>query len=204
MTHQSSDSPILGTPDSPDLLNRGQLAQQVAVGIMSTPTDSGFVLSVEGPWGCGKTSLLNLIVKEFEKSFARKEQPIACWFNPWIVGNAETLVQSFLIQLAASIGFTDHAKNGEKVAKELLSYSSIFTALKFIPGAEPWTTMVKDVFDAVGTATQKISNLKNLDIEKRKTAVIKALQNIGRRIVVFVDDLDRLPPEDVFSMVPSR
>ena len=197
---QHADEPIKGTPDSPDLLNREKYACQIANGILTVPKSSGFVLSIEGSWGSGKTSFLNLIIKQFENLQA-KQRPIVCSFNPWMIGSADALIHSFLVQLAASIGLSSHAKEGEKVARELISYSSIFTVLKFVPGAEPWASLAKDIFKAVGSATEKISSLKKLDIEQQRKAVTNSLRKLDQRIIVLIDDVDRLIPSEVFSMV---
>ena len=200
MTQQHTDEPIQGTSESPDLLKRERFANRIAEAILSLPETAGFVMSLEGPWGYGKTSILNLVARYYDQ-LPEENRPIICSFNPWMVGNAETLVQSFLVQLAAAIGLTDNVKSGAKAAKELLSYSSVFTALKFIPGAEPWASIVKGVIEAVGTASEKISDLKKLNVEQQRSSVVTALGELDRRIIVFIDDLDRLPPAEVFAMV---
>jgi len=194
-----TDEPIRGDETSPDLLRREPFAKSAAQAVLDLPLESGFVLSIEGPWGYGKTSVLNLIERQLLARAGPK--PILCTFNPWMIGDADSLAQSFLVQLASSLGMTDSAEAAGKAAKELLSYSTLFTALKFIPGAEPWATIVKDVFDAAGNATDKISRLKKLNTEQRRDGVVDALKRLGRRIVVFIDDLDRLPPREVFEMI---
>lgn len=203
MDHGSSlhtDEPITGDVGSPDLLNRTPFARRIAEAICTIPCRSGFVVSIEGPWGFGKTSVLNLIDAYF-CTVPEQEKPILCTFNPWMVGKVENLAQSFLIQLASAIGLAIPSDSGAKAAKELLSYSTVFSALRLIPGAEPWATMVKSVLDTVGSSVAKVSDLKKLSADERRTAVVKALAGINRRIVVFVDDLDRLPPEEAFEMV---
>jgi hypothetical protein len=200
MSEFHTDGAIFGTDESPDKLNRTVFAEYIADVILTLPKYSGFVLSLEAPWGHGKTSVLNLIQKRFKEK-ELKNQPIVCTFNPWMMGNAETLVQRLLIQLAASIGLTDHAEDGKKAAKALLAYSSMFSVLKLIPGAEPWATMVKGVFEVVGKSTEKISDLKKLDIEKRRDAVVEAMRELKRQVVIIIDDIDRLPPKEVFEIV---
>ncbi len=143
---------------------------------------------------------MNLIQQQFEQCEEDK-RPVVCQFNPWMIGNAETLVQSLLVQLATSIGLTSHAKEGKKVAQELLAYSSVFSVLKFVPGAEPWATIIKGIFEAVGTSTDKISDLKKLDIEKHRDAVVEAMRELKRQVVIIIDDIDRLPPKEVFEIV---
>jgi hypothetical protein len=200
MSKFHTDGAILGTKESPDLLNRTTFAKNIADAILTLPKDSGFVLSLEAPWGHGKTSVLNLIQQQFEQCEEDK-CPVMCQFNPWMIGNAETLVQSLLVQLATSIGLTSHAKEGKKVAQELLAYSSVFSVLKFVPGAEPWATIIKGIFEAVGTSTDKISDLKKLDIEKHRDAVVEAMRELKRQVVIIIDDIDRLPPKEVFEIV---
>jgi hypothetical protein len=195
-----TDEPITGSDSSPDLLNRTPFARRVAETICTIPCSSGFVISIEGPWGFGKTSVLNLIAAHFGTVTA-SERPIRCTFNPWMVGNVENLAQSFLIQLASAIGLEIQSDSGAKAAKEILSYSNVFSALRLIPGAEPWASIVKSVLDTVGSSVEKISDLKKISADERRAAVVSALRGINRRIVVFIDDLDRLPPDEAFEMV---
>lgn len=195
-----TDEPIGGGNDSPDLLHRVDFASRIADAIIGIPADSGFVFSIEGQWGSGKTSVLNLIEKRFNE-LDENCRPLVCNFNPWMIGNVEDLAQNYLIQLASSIELNHNSDVAMRAAKELINYSSIFSVMRLIPGAEPWASMVKGVFDVVGTATEKVADLKKLNTEKRRDAVVTALNALERRIVVFIDDLDRLPPKEVFEMV---
>lgn len=195
-----TDSPIDGGANSPDLLHRADFSNRIADVINGMPLNSGFVFSIEGAWGTGKTSVLNLIEKRFEE-LDKKDKPIVCNFNPWMIGNVEDLAQSYLIQLASSIQLNHNSDVAARAARELVSYSTIFSALRLLPGAEPWASLVKSVLDVVGTTTEKVADLKKLNTEKRREAVVNALNALERRIVVFIDDLDRLPPKEVFEMV---
>ena len=109
-----TDEPITGGDSSPDLLNRTPFARRVAETICTIPCSSGFVISIEGPWGFGKTSVLNLIAAHFG-TVAAPERPILCTFNPWMVGNVENLAQSFLIQLASAIGLAIQSDQGNRI-----------------------------------------------------------------------------------------
>lgn len=194
------DCAICGGEESPDRLDRVQFALRVANGLKGLPPKTNMVLSVEGAWGVGKTSVLNLVQKEFD-TWQEAERPIVVKFSPWLVGRVEQLTQSFIVQLAAAIELQDHAGAGKKAAQQLLAYSKIFDVLRLIPGAEPWASMVKSVVVAAGGAAEKVSNLKELDLDKRRKMVTDSLDELGRRIIVFIDDLDRLPPREVVEMV---
>lgn len=194
-----SDLPIEGDQDSPDRLNREEYSKRLAESLILSPESSSVVISIEGKWGYGKSSVLNLIKKNLNKDEVNK--PIIFDFNPWLIGNAKNLVQEFLVQFAAAIGTSDRAKETQDAAKQLLAYSQIFTVMKWIPGAEPWASLVEKVFKGFGTVTSKIGKLKELSIEQRKNSVIEALKSLGKPILVFIDDLDRLPPKEVFQMI---
>lgn len=194
------DGAIRGDAETPDRLDRAQFAERIAEGLKRLPPSTAIVISVEGAWGTGKTSVLNLVKRTFW-TWPESQRPIVVNFNPWLVGRAEQLVQAFIVQLAAAIELQDHAGVGAIAAKQLLAYSRIFDLLRLVPGAEPWATMVKSVVEAVGGAAEKVSNLKELDLDKRRKAVIDALADLDRRIVIFIDDLDRLPPQEVTEMV---
>lgn len=198
MSHYNNDKPIEGTEDSPDLLNREAFAQHLAEILILKPEDDCLTVSLEGEWGHGKTSVINLVKKHCQQGSTK---PIVVEYNPWLGGKAEALIQDFLVQLSSQLHIPDRPKEALKAAKEVLSYSKLFSAVKYIPGAEPWASTVEQVFKVVGTAAKKIGTLKDLDLLGRKKKAQKALSGLNTSIVVIIDDIDRLPPDDAFQMI---
>jgi len=195
-----TDSPISGTKENPDRLNRTTFAERIGEALKLRAESSPLVVSLEGPWGYGKTSVINLINQYYE-SLKPSERPVIFSFNPWMVGNAENLVQEFIVQFGSAVGLSSKTKNAQEAAKQLLAYSKVFNVLKWVPGAEPWASVIEKVLNGVGSATEKIADLKDLNINQKREAVVTALNKIKRPIVVFIDDLDRLPPNEVFQMI---
>ena len=200
MTISHTDHPINGTAEKPDLLGREQYASVIGKALLLEKDMLGIVASIEGEWGYGKTSFLNLIKKHFE-SLPGEEHPIIVDFNPWMVSGAENLVQEFLVQLASGIGVSGKAAKVQSAAKQVLLYSKVFTALRFIPGAEPWASIAQGVMESVGDAAESIGKLKELSIEDKRDKTVKAIGLLDKPIVVFIDDIDRLPPNEVFDTV---
>src|SRR6266699_362159 len=91
-----ADNPIRNSAQ--DVLGRAQVAIHFAEQILSLDASEGVVVGVLGPWGSGKTSLINLARHEFERSCV----PIL-EFNPWMFSGAEQLVESFFVELAAQL-----------------------------------------------------------------------------------------------------
>jgi hypothetical protein len=195
-----TDSPISGTKENPDQLNRTSFSHRIGEALKLKAESSPLVVSLEGPWGYGKTSVINLI-NQYYQSLKTSERPIVYSFNPWIIGNAENLVQEFIVQFGSAVGLSSKSKNSQEAAKQLLAYSKIFNVLKWVPGAEPWASLIEKILNGVGSATGKIAELKDLNIDQKRLSVVNALNKINKPIVVFIDDLDRLPPSEVFQMI---
>ena len=183
-----------------DSLNRRQFAGRVAEVLKRVSREAGLTLSIEGTWGSGKTSLLAM-VEELVSTEPKDERPVVVHFNPWLVGDRDALLRQFLASIAKHVKLTDHAKEGKRVAKELKTYAKAFDVLKLIPGAEPWASIVKSVVESMGNATEAVFDYKTPDIEAHKQTLELALRKFPQRIVVLIDDLDRLFPAEVYEMV---
>jgi hypothetical protein len=195
------DRPLqVGTALGTDALGRQSFATRVTNILQRVSPEAGLVVSVEGAWGCGKTSLLAM-VEDLLSGEKDDRRPVVVHFNPWLVGDRDALLRQFLASIAKAVKVTDHAKEGKRVAKELKTYSKAFDVLKLIPGAEPWASIVKSVVESVGDASESVFDYKTPDIEARKQALEQALRRFSRRIVVLIDDLDRLYPAEVYEMV---
>ena len=181
MTRFHTDSPITGEPGSEDQLNRTEFAKRVGQALLLAPDSSALVVSLEGKWGYGKTSVINLIIGSL-KSLPPDERPIIFKFNPWIVGSAERLVEEFLTQLASEIGISDTAQIAQRAAQQLLTYSKLFSVLKFVPGVGPYAALLETVTTAVGSATDAVADLKSANIDEQRVAVTGALRNLDRPI----------------------
>ena len=125
-------------------LGYAKAAQHALARVNST---NGFVMSVEGAWGSGKTSALAMI-----EALLRQQTPVpvVVHFNPWLIGDRDALLRRFLSKLAAEIKLADHAENGKKVARELKSYAKVFDFIKLVPGTEPLASLVKSVIESAG------------------------------------------------------
>jgi hypothetical protein len=193
-----NDQPIHGGYNDPDLLNRADFANNLANILLLNHGESSLTVSLEGEWGYGKTSVINLVKGALNE---KDSFPIIVEYNPWLAGKPESLIQDFLLQLSAQLNIRDASEDTLKASKELIAYSSLFNVAKLVPGAEPWASIIGNVFSKFGNATKKIAELKKLDLLGKKHSVIKAISKIDRPIVVIIDDIDRLTPVETFQVL---
>src|SRR5438045_1228699 len=88
----SSDRPLIDPKR--DRLGYAALAKYLAESIIKrTPTDS-LVIAIFGPWGTGKSTLLNFVYHQIRENIARGEI-IHIPFNPWWFSTHEDLIRRF-------------------------------------------------------------------------------------------------------------
>jgi hypothetical protein len=193
-----NDQPIKGGQNDPDLLNRLGFSNHLAELLLLKHDDDCLTVSLEGEWGYGKTSVINLVKGALNE---KEKAPIVIEYNPWLAGKPESLIQDFLLQFSSQLSINDSSDIALKAAKELIAYSSLFSVAKLVPGAEPWASIVEKVFSKFGNATKKIAELKKLDLLGKKKKVVEAITKIKTPIVVIIDDIDRLTPSETFQVL---
>ncbi len=152
------------------------------------------VVGIEGKWGDGKTSCINLIKEVLRFN---KPKPIVVEYRPWLISTLDSIIEGFFLEMASAIGVQSTAKNARTAAHKVLQFGKMLAPIKLIPGVEPWGSMVESVLSSVGGAAQAGSELGGLSLQSRKNDLDKCLSRVNRPIVVIIDDIDRLPPDHV-------
>src|SRR5580704_1202423 len=171
-----------GSDPSADRLGYAPFAKRLAESIARMPRAEGHVLALYGRWGFGKTTMLNY-VRHYLDEIAEKNRPIVLSFNPWWFSGHEDLVRAFFAQLSAKIG--DHKEFPSDVRKRLadLADSLADIPLPYIGG--------------LAKVAGKMIRPKVKDVEKLKTEISTLLRSQGRRILIVIDDIDRLTSEEI-------
>jgi hypothetical protein len=183
-----------------DVFERKNFACQVAEHLILSKNSPSLILAIEGKWGEGKTSTINLIKEKIKEN---SSDAAIIDFNPWLIGSLESVIEGFLVQLATSINQTFNTDIASKAAGRLLSFAKFLTPIKLIPGVEPWGTLVEKTITSVGESVKSAVDMAELDLLGRKEAVQKAITELGKPIVVIIDDIDRLPPDEIRVVIQT-
>lgn len=176
------DSPI--STRGADRLGRGPFAEALAEEVLAAPADHGYVMALCGPWGIGKTSVLNLTMD------AIGERADVVQFNPWMFSGSDALVISFFDEIGKQLW--KRGKKLRKLAGKMANYGHALSPLAAVVGAGSALDAAAGALDALAVGPSVLEQRDEL-----RELLIKR----DHRLVVVIDDLDRLRPTEVLDMV---
>ena len=157
--------------------------------------DTPMTVSIQGDWGSGKTSMLNMMRTKMADSI----WPV--WFNTWQFSQFDmgnSLAFSMMDVLLKGVN-CDHELR-EKIVKGIAGFGRKFITVAtdhVLGGAS--AEIVDEL--ASGPDMDYATEIMNLK-EKFQNAIDAVLQKSGRnRVVIFVDDLDRLQPAKAVELL---
>ena len=202
-----------------DELSFAPLARGLSREILNLDRKTSFVVAINGPWGSGKTSLINLVQAALKDQMQAKhggEELLLFPYSPWLVSNREALLRDLLPQIAKLImgqnPWWDHrhwgvrraanklrryarAVRGVELGFNIATATATFFGVPIPASLSPIAVLTKKLGGLVGVATGADPTLDELRHEARK-----ALEAIEMRLVVVLDDLDRLEPSEVLDL----
>lgn len=185
MTALSSDRPSCNPNE--DLFGHAPFAKSLADSIINYSSSDGLVLSLFGPWGSGKSTVLSY-VKYYLSQIHESEQTIVIDFNPWWFSGQENLARAFLGQLQAVL--PSKSKKFEKLGDLLGDFA------EGVGGLVDLTGVTGGWAEKLGSIIGKVSKPKPKDIPALKAEITKTLFEANQRILIIIDDIDRLTPDE--------
>lgn len=186
----SPDLPI--TKSSDDRLNRESFAESLANVLLQSSFPTSFTVGLYGSWGSGKTSLLNMVIEQVE---SQSSDVIILRFNPWLCSDPKQLITQFFKQMASAIKIKKPA--ADTVCELVDQYADIFDAASLIPYAGTALAAVGKAF--TNKARNRI-NRKNNDMQEKKDELIRTMVAANLKIIVSIDDIDRLSEEEIIAV----
>jgi predicted KAP-like P-loop ATPase len=184
----SSDRP--STDPEQDLFGHAPFARTLAKAIRGYRGSDGIVLALYGPWGSGKSTVLAYIEHELEQG-PEPERPVVVSFNPWWFSGQENLAKAFLGQLQAVLP-AKHA-GFKALANKLAEFGGALGGVADLAGAAFGIPLGGKAIEAGA----KLLATKPKDVPALKRAVSGLLMEEKKRVLVVIDDIDRLAPDEV-------
>ena len=206
MTTYFNDAPITSSRD--DLFGVAPFARALARGIQEMQAPEGVVFAIDGSWGSGKTSVINLIKEELESKEKKTIKVVS--YAPWSVKGTDAVILGFLQSLYAAMDRGPVLKVRDGLAQKMRRIlphlargaESAGEAAGHLMGAPPGTGGAM-----AGAATSYLDSFfNNVEPEDSYAKLRSVLQRSKLRYLMVIDDLDRLEPDElitIFRLVKS-
>lgn len=193
-----------------DKFDFDKLADRIACALTEQAAGKGFVFGIEGKWGSGKSSLLALTLDHLRSMPSDKVATIE--FRPWLIGDRDQLLTALFDDLVKAISEIEHAR-GNTTAKTKLAATSVAEKARkfgnslspigklasvaglFVPGA----SIVGEVINNIAAAAATEPSGPTLAEQKEDLAA--SLSKLSCRIIVCIDDIDRLEPKETAEVL---
>ena len=195
-----ADRPLTDPKD--DVLGYAEFAENLAKAIVDMAGKDGLVIGLHGPWGSGKSTVLNF-VEHYLQQPAHKGKVLVVRFNPWWFSGSDAVLWRFFEALSACIERSWGKRARKKLGAALEEYAAaVAPAAVSIPEAGK---AAEAACKGLGWLGRRLSG-RHLDPQSRRDAICKALLGQAQRVVVLIDELDRLTASEireVFRVVRS-
>ncbi len=162
-----------------DKLARGEFAELVTKCILNTKEETlcnSFAIGINAKWGDGKTSFQKMIE---EKLRAANQGCIMLTFNAWKSPNEKRIIGDFFETYSSEIG-----KYDLRLGKRILRYG-----MKLLSSQSRWSFLIPEFL------------LFNSNQDEIFTDINNSLGRIKRKVIVFIDDADRLSTKEILEVV---
>lgn len=203
----------VSTPEE-DRYGFTHIATELARAIQGIGREGSAVIGIEGAWGTGKTSLLNLLTRALEEQ--KEDRTFVLRISPWLDGSDTPLVASLLLPVAGIIAEEEEKQLSSRelkalrkkkkvtgTAQTLMDYTRA-TARTLAPVAQ-MAAVVPGIPDASG-ALKALSDSDWLKGKEQTTAEMRAhiaakINKLDLSFIVLLDDLDRLEPAQAVEVI---
>ena len=194
------DKPI----DSPeeDKFGFKPLAETIADSILKMTKPEGTVIAINGLWGSGKSSFINLVrhhLCDKTKDGDLKIVDFKCW---WFRGE-EALTIAFFRKLCSSMD------SSEVDTKKAISELGAQLLVKASPLVGAMTNVaMPGAGSTASSLTEFIASFIQQDetVEELHEGIYEKLQKGSKRYLIIIDDIDRLSPDEamlIFRLIKS-
>ncbi len=162
-----------------DRLNRVAFAERLVLMLRHLPKGASLTVGIHGPWGDGKTTVLNLV----RLDLASASDTVTVQFNPWRFTDESAMLRGFFQSLAGSIR-AHLSTNAEAIAGWL----------EKVGGYVAWVDKrLESLVDTAATSAEP-------SLDDLRSRLSTALTDSGTRVVVLIDDIDRLDRHETHTL----
>lgn len=170
------DSPLLTNDD--DELGFTSYINTLSESILMTQGQGAIALGINAKWGSGKTSFLNLLRNQL-----RSKEVIIVNFDPWNYTSSTEIIKNFFLNLQVAI-----SPYHSTINKSLTAYSNQLISTN----DNDFSKYLQLLFSGLSLNTPS---------DHLYDEINTALQEVDKKLIIFIDDLDRLDTNEIVEVI---
>jgi len=181
-----------------DSLKRSNFSSNIAKRINKYSGKEMLTIGLSGEWGSGKSSIINMMKEDIDEN-----KYLVIEFNPWHFSTRKQLISDFFEQVSISLNLNDSSKEMKKLEKDLKLYSQLLKTASYIPSLS-FLNLFSDILKGIGKSIGYSSEQKSTSLSEVKKNINTTLSNFPKKMLVIIDELDRLESNDlkeIFQLV---
>jgi hypothetical protein len=164
-----------------DEIDYERIYSQIVKQIININIDNAFIISLNGPYGSGKSVLLNKIKKSIENEKIN-EDIIINSFSPWGYTNIELQTKGFLDAI-----------------NEMVSPFSLSLRYEFLNLTDKLLD-VKSSLSGILFPILSVLGINSSDKDSSIDRIKRKIKKLDKKFVLLIDDLDRLEKEEILNI----
>lgn len=198
------------TVSSLDRFGRTTLIRNLAQAISTSVSKNGsLVVSLEGPWGSGKTSAKNMLKESLTECWANKRKHsnnyprlINAEFDPWLFSGSNDVVSLMFSSIinAIDVYLPEELEKRTSFSRKIeAAGKALDTASHIDPSG-----ILKSASDALQWVSENLNPTDNnvKPLIQARNELIRQLRSLPEdyAIVVYIDEIDRLDDKDIATL----
>ena len=135
-----------------------------------------FAIGVTGAWGSGKTTFMKYLEERLE------DKAEVVWFNPWMCRTPEQVTEDYFVTLHHTL-----SRKHSTLSYSIRDYAKYINTVTSSWGSDFLTMLT--------------SAIPQESLMDRKNRLAERFSELGKPVVVFIDDLDRLECDEMFEVL---
>lgn len=193
-----ADRPIMSSDQ--DRLGRSVFATYLARCMLDHTSPESLVIGLEGGWGSGKTSIINLVLEEVRfasSNMLDAEKPIILNFSPWSYSGQGQLIYGFFRRLSSELRQSEYLENSAEIIHYLELYASFFTYKAVPKSMRIKRRLLSKMKKPIASKQEGFAWDSGLDPIQVKSHLNTLLKKQKHKIIIIIDNISRLMPTEI-------
>lgn len=187
------DTPIKFKKD--DQLGRTLFVTRLTETILAIKDIQSLVIGLYGPWGSGKSSILNLLKEKLDQPQKGNNSIQVMQFDPWFFNSEEELIKSFISLILSEV---QDVVGDKKVKRELRSLlRKYFKHLTF--NITPNISFLGGLISiGAGVSGKRSQETVLSDLREKIESIFRSVDS---KFIILIDNIDRLDSKDLLLVL---